>query len=122
MLLALRRAAVPTEGLAAESLAMAIRGPLAERRIIDTAAGISENVTYFITSAQEVIVVASPELHAGMALRVDCSTPEPGELPWVARHLFFGLQDPHIRGRETVRLHDAMAVWTRLRARLDGTV
>ncbi|GAB4302628.1 MAG: MinD/ParA family protein [Desulfuromonadia bacterium] len=29
--------------------------------LIDTAAGISENVTYFITAAQEVIVVASPE-------------------------------------------------------------
>ena len=29
--------------------------------LIDTAAGISENVTYFITDAQEVVVVASPE-------------------------------------------------------------
>lgn len=29
--------------------------------LIDTAAGISENVTYFITAAQEIIVVASPE-------------------------------------------------------------
>jgi flagellar biosynthesis protein FlhG len=29
--------------------------------LIDTAAGISENVTYFITAAQEVVVVASPE-------------------------------------------------------------
>jgi len=36
--LALRRAAAPTEGLAAESLAMAIRCPLAERGIIDTTA------------------------------------------------------------------------------------
>jgi len=62
---------------------------------------------------------ASPELQAGMALRVDCRTAEPGGLPWVARHLFFGLQDMHIQGRETVRLHDAMAVQTRVRARLD---
>lgn len=62
---------------------------------------------------------ASPELRAGLALRVDCSTPEPGELPWVARHLFFGLQDTQNQGRETVRLHDVMAVQTRLRARLD---
>jgi len=62
---------------------------------------------------------ASPELRAGMALRVDCRTPEPGELPWVARHLFFGLQDPHIQGRERLRLHDAIAELTRLRARLD---
>lgn len=63
----------------------------------------------------------SPALRAGMALRVDCSSPEPGELPWVARHLFFGLQETHIQGSETVRLGDAMAVRTRLRARLDGT-
>jgi len=62
---------------------------------------------------------ASPELRAGMALRVDCRTPEPGEFPWVARHLFFGLQDKHIQGRETLRLHDAIAELTRLRARLD---
>jgi hypothetical protein len=62
---------------------------------------------------------ASAELQAGMALRVDCHTPESGGLPWVARHLFFGLQDMQIRGRETVRLHDAMAVQTRVRARLD---
>ncbi len=61
----------------------------------------------------------SPELRAGMALRVDCRTAEPGELPWVARHLFFGLQDMHIQEGETERLHDALAVRTRLRARLD---
>lgn len=62
---------------------------------------------------------ASPELRAGMALRADCNTPEPGELPWVARHLFFGLQDTQIQRRETIRLHDAIAVQTLLRARLD---
>jgi hypothetical protein len=37
----------------------------------------------------------------------------------VARHLFFGLQDMQIRGREAVRLHGAAAVQTRVRARLD---
>jgi hypothetical protein len=62
---------------------------------------------------------ASPELLAGMALLVDCRMPERGELPWVARHLFFGLQDRQVQGRETVRLHDAPAVRTHLRARLD---
>lgn len=62
---------------------------------------------------------AAPELRAGMALRVDCRTAEPGELPWVARHLFFGLQNTQAQGRETVRLHDATAVKTRLRAWLD---
>lgn len=61
----------------------------------------------------------APAWRAGMALRVDCRTAEPGELPWVARHLFFGLQDTQVQGRETVRLHDATAVQTRLRARLD---
>lgn len=61
----------------------------------------------------------APELRAGMALRVDCRTAEPGELPWVARHLFFGLQNTQVQGRETIRLHDATAVRTRLRARQD---
>ena len=65
------------------------------------------------------VTFVSPDLRAGMALRADCRTPEPGELPWVARHLFFGLQRMEIQGRETVRLHDAMAVQTRVRARLD---
>jgi hypothetical protein len=46
----------------------------------------------------------SPELRAGMALRVDCRTAEPGELPWVARHLFFGLQNTQVQGRD--RLDD----------------
>ncbi len=54
-----------------------------------------------------------------MALRVDCRSPEPGELPWVARHLFFGLQDADIQGQDTIHVLDATAVRTRLRARLD---
>jgi hypothetical protein len=66
-----------------------------------------------------VLSYVLPELRAGLALRVDCRTAEPGELPWVARHLFFGLQNTQVQGRETVRLHDAAAVQTRLRARLD---
>lgn len=60
----------------------------------------------------------SPELRAGMALRVDCNSAEPGELPWVARHLFFGLQDADIQGQDTIRVLDVEAVRTRLRARL----
>ena len=63
---------------------------------------------------------ASPELRAGMALRVECRGPESGELPWVARHLFFGLQERRIQAEERVRLHDSTAVRTRLHARLDG--
>lgn len=62
---------------------------------------------------------ASPDLRAGMALRVDCNSPEAGPLPWVARHLFFGLQDARILGQQTVRLHGVAAAETRLRARLD---
>jgi hypothetical protein len=56
-----------------------------------------------------------------MALLVDCRTPEPGELPAVARHLFFGLQDRQIQERETIQLHDTQAVRTTLHARLDDT-
>lgn len=62
----------------------------------------------------------SPELGAAMGLQVECRTAEPGEIPWVARHLFFGLEEKRIQEREAVRLHDASGVRTRLRARLDG--
>ncbi|RPJ54534.1 MAG: hypothetical protein EHM24_31655 [Acidobacteria bacterium] len=61
----------------------------------------------------------APELDAGMALLVECDSPEPGRLPSVARHLFFGLADKRIDHRETVPLADAKGVRTRLRARLD---
>ncbi len=62
----------------------------------------------------------SPELGAAMGLLVECRTAEPGDLPGVARHLFFGLAEKQIQEREDVRLHDASGVRTRLRARLDG--
>jgi len=61
----------------------------------------------------------SPEIRAGMALHVDCHGGEPGELPWVARHLFFGLQDTDLQGLDTVQVFDTEAVRTRVRARLD---
>jgi hypothetical protein len=61
----------------------------------------------------------SPQLKAGMALLTDCRTPEPGELLWVARHLFFGLQEKRIHEQESIRLHDAGGIRTRLQARLD---
>jgi len=61
----------------------------------------------------------SPELGAGMALLTDCRAPESGELLWVARHLFFGLQERRIREQESIRLHDAVGIRTRLQARLD---
>lgn len=61
----------------------------------------------------------SPELRAAMALVVECSAPETGDLPGVARHLFFGLEGKRFEAREAIRLHDAPGVRTRLRARLD---
>jgi hypothetical protein len=66
-----------------------------------------------------VLSFGSPELQAAIALRVDCQTPEPGELPWVARHLFFGLEEKRAQGRETVRLHEVVGIRTRVRARLE---
>lgn len=61
-----------------------------------------------------------PDLQAAMALQVNCTAPEAGELRWVARHLFFGLQDRQIQTQEGLRLHDVDSVRTRLLARLDG--
>jgi hypothetical protein len=61
----------------------------------------------------------APALGAGIGLRADCASPEPGPLPAVARHLFFGLTDKRIEGREVVRMADAGGVRTRLSARLD---
>lgn len=61
----------------------------------------------------------SAELRAAVVLLVECDTPEPGDLPWVARHLFFGLEAKQVQERETLRLHDAIGVRTRLAARLD---
>ena len=61
----------------------------------------------------------SLELRAGMALQVHCGDAEPGQLTWVARHLFFGLQDTNIQDRDTIQVLDSTAVRTRLRGRLD---
>ena len=61
----------------------------------------------------------APDLDAGMGLRVDCDSPEPGPLPWVARHLFFGLSNKRIDANEPLTRQDASGVRTRLRARLD---
>jgi hypothetical protein len=66
-----------------------------------------------------VLSFGSPDLRAAMALRVDCGAPEPGDLAWVARHLFFGLKEKWIEEQEPIRLHDTLGVRTRLRARLD---
>lgn len=62
----------------------------------------------------------APDLDAGMGLRADCSNPEPGPLPWVARHLFFGLTDKRVDASEQTTRADASLVRTRLHARLDG--
>lgn len=61
----------------------------------------------------------APDLDAGIGLRVDCGSPEPGPLPSVARHLFFGLPDKRVETREGIVLADAAGVRTRLRARLE---
>jgi len=61
----------------------------------------------------------APDLDAGIVLRVDCNGPESGPLPSVARHLFFGLQDKRVEGRERIAVSNASGVRTRLRARLD---
>ena len=61
----------------------------------------------------------APDLDAGMGLRVDCGNPEPGPLPWVARHLFFGLANTRIDANERLTWGDGSLVRTRLRARLD---
>ncbi len=60
------------------------------------------------------------DLDAGMGLRADCDSPEPGPLPWVARHLFFGLADTRIDANERLMRADASRVRTRLHGRLDG--
>jgi hypothetical protein len=61
----------------------------------------------------------SPELSGALGLRVDCSSPEPGPLLAVARHLFFGLSQAEIAFREPLVLSGASGMRTRLRARLD---
>jgi hypothetical protein len=59
------------------------------------------------------------DLQAAMAFSMDCKDAEPGGIPWVARHLFFGLEAKRIQHREAIRLHDTEGVRTRLVARLD---
>ena len=66
-----------------------------------------------------VMAFRAPELRAAMAFGVDCKAPESGGVPWVARHLFFGLQAKLIQSREVVFLRDTEGVRTRLVARLD---
>jgi hypothetical protein len=61
----------------------------------------------------------APELAAAIGLRVECGSPEPGPLPAVARHLFFGLSQVEIKTREPMTLSGAGGMRTRLRARLD---
>jgi hypothetical protein len=66
------------------------------------------------------LAFGAPDLRAGMALMVECKSPETGDLPAVASHLFFGLQEKRIQSRERFHLHDAPGVLTRLRGDLDG--
>jgi len=66
------------------------------------------------------LVFRHPVLQATIAVLSRCTNPEPGELPWVARHLFFGLREQQVKRQETESLDGVPAVRTRLRARLDG--
>jgi len=65
------------------------------------------------------VAFRAPELQAAMAFSADCKAAEPGELPWVARHLFFGLKAKRLQSREAIRLRDTPGIRTRLVARLD---
>jgi hypothetical protein len=67
-----------------------------------------------------VLAFKAASFEAAMAMDVECAQPEPGELRWVAHHLFFGLQDKRVQEQEAVRLHDAEGVRSRLMATLDG--
>ncbi len=67
---------------------------------------------------EAAVAFDAPARGAGMALRVDCKTPEEGNLPSVARHLFFGLQGVDIQQRRPLQLHDIPALEMRVRARL----
>ena len=62
----------------------------------------------------------APVLGAAMAMDVECKDPEEGELPWVARHLFFGLRDTRVQERVAFRLHGVEGFRSRLLATLDG--
>jgi hypothetical protein len=66
-----------------------------------------------------VLAFRAPALRAGMALGVECRPMPPDDWPWVAQHLFFGLRDKQVEGRERFRLHGTEAVRTRITARLD---
>jgi len=66
-----------------------------------------------------VLAFRSPGLGAAIGLRVECARPEPGPLPAVARHLYFGLTDKQIEFQEPVSDPAGNGMRTRLRARLD---
>jgi hypothetical protein len=55
-----------------------------------------------------------------MALLAECEAPERGELRWVGRHLYFGLQDKQVQAQESIRLQGVPGLRTRLSATLDG--
>jgi hypothetical protein len=67
-----------------------------------------------------VLSFKAPALRAAMAMDVECKDPEEGELPWVARHLFFGLRDTRVQERVAVRLRGVEGLRSRLLATLDG--
>jgi hypothetical protein len=73
-----------------------------------------------ISSDQDRLAFRRPDGRAAMALLRDCDEPEPGALPWVARHLFFGLRDRDVQRQERTALGGRPAVRTRLTARLEG--
>jgi len=67
-----------------------------------------------------VLAFRSPDGRAAIGLAVECQTPERGELPWVARHLFWGLDGRRLLARSEIALQGARGIRSRLTARLDG--
>jgi len=57
---------------------------------------------------------------AAVALLAECKVPERGDLRWVGRHLYFGLQDKQVQAQEELQLHGLPGLRTRLSATLDG--
>ncbi len=63
--------------------------------------------------------VRQPDWGAAIGLAAECASPEPGPLPAVARHLFFGLQQADVASRVPVEVAGVPGMRTHLTAQLD---
>ncbi len=97
--------------------------PGADGRFHDPSAGFSVSLPgspWQPTSMQGALFsVRQPAWGAGIALASECRAPEPGPLPAVSRHLFFGLKRPEIASRVPVEIAGVPGIRTRLSAQLD---